>query len=157
MSIIDVLSQRFFICCSTKIISSNNTKNTVADLSWDLKHNILPYRNLSPPSGTTGCSGDCLPLTNEVRTSISTHISRYKEPRPWLQPPSAFRRVAFSNVFLSLSVTSTTMNPVTYETGLQALWPPLPLELAVKKKNKNRKAQMIPCYNHRVASLTNYP
>lgn len=136
----------FFICYSTKIIRScldktkkkiyqqqQKKKTKAADMSRDIKHNILIYRNLSPPLGTTGCSGDCLPLTNEVRTSISTHISRYKRPQPWLQPPLAFTRDAFSNVFLSLSVTGTTINSVTYETGLQALWPPLPFEVAVSK------------------------
>lgn len=116
----------------------NKQKNRTADLSWGLKHNILLYCNLSPPSGTTGCSRDCLPLTNEVKTSISTHISCYKGPQSWLQPPLALPRVAFSNVFLSPSVTGTTINYVTYETGLQALWPPLPFELAVKVKKKKK-------------------
>lgn len=34
----------------------------------------------SPPSGTTGCNSDCLSVTREVKTSISTHIKWYKGP-----------------------------------------------------------------------------
>lgn len=61
----------------------------------------------SPPSGATGCGSDCLSVTREVKTSISTHIKWYKGPSTCV----ALLFIAWVTfLFLFLLAAATTIN-----------------------------------------------